>query len=85
MADPAAPDLAEEIESTRIGRFWIEDRMIGDERTFAEARYDLISPVVADELAARDHVRDDSRYVLIADPTTDEVARSLTDPTRVLF
>jgi hypothetical protein len=85
VGDAAAPDLAEDIESTRIGRFWIEDRMIGDDRTFAEARYDLISPAVADELAGRDYVHDDSGYVVIADPEIDDVARSLTDPTRVLF
>ena len=35
-------------QSTRIGRFAIEDRILGDDRTFAEARYDLISRDVAD-------------------------------------
>ena len=85
VADASAPDLADEVESTRIGRFWVEDRIIGDERTFAEARYDLISPEVADQLAQRDYEQDESRYVVIADPTLDRLARSLTDPTRVLF
>ncbi|MGI9604108.1 MAG: hypothetical protein ACR2QE_19660 [Acidimicrobiales bacterium] len=85
MGDPSADDIADGVESTRIGRFWVEDRMIGDERTFAEARYDLISPAAAEELAGREYVRDDSRYVVIADPTIDDVARSLTDPTRVIF
>ena len=74
-----------DIESTRIGCFWIENQMLGDERRFAEARYDLISPPVADELAARDFVTDDTRYVVIADPAIDHVARSLTDTTKVLF
>lgn len=85
VGDVGAPDLAADIESTRIGRFWVEDRMIGDHRTFQEARYDLITPAVADELAARDYVRDDTSYTVIADPTTDLVARSLTAPDRVLF
>ena len=85
VGDASTPDITDEIDATRIGRVWIEDRIIGDERTFAEARYDLISPAVADELAGRDYLRDESRYIVIADPMIDEVARSLTDPTRVLF
>lgn len=85
VGDPAAADLAADIESTRIGRFEIEDRFLGDHRTFAEARYDLISPAVAAELAARDYVDDDTGYTVIADPAMDEVARSLTDPSQVLF
>ncbi len=85
VGDPGAPDLAGDIESTRIGRFDVEDRFLGDHRTFAEARYDLISPETAEELAAHDYVHDDTAYVVIADPTLDDVARSLTDPTRVIF
>ena len=85
VSDPQEPDLSAEINATRIGRFWIEDRMIGDDRTFAEARYDLISAEAADELADRDFVHDDTGYALIADPTLDDVARSLTNQTTVLF
>jgi hypothetical protein len=85
VADTSVPDLAEGIESTRIGRFWVEDRMIGDERMFAEARYDLISPTTAEQLAARDFVHDETGYVVIADPTIDDVAHSLTEPTRVIL
>ncbi|MGI9594906.1 MAG: hypothetical protein ACR2QK_02025 [Acidimicrobiales bacterium] len=85
VGDRDAADLAEGIEATRIGRFQVEDRFIGDHRTFAEARFDLISPTAADELAGRPHVEDDTRYVVIADPMLDEVARSLSDLTRVLF
>ncbi len=83
--DPDAPDLADGLDATRIGRFWIEDRIIGDHRTFAEARFDLLSVGAADELASREFVDDDSGYAVIAAPTMDEVARSLTDPTKVLF
>lgn len=85
VGDGNAPDLADGIESTRIGRFVVEDRFLGDHRTFAEARYDLISPHSAAELAARDYVHDEQRYVVVADPVMDEVARSLSDPTQVLF
>ena len=85
VGDPDAPDLAERIGATRIGRFRVEDRIIGDHRAFAEARFDLISPDAAAELAGRPFVFDDAGYALIADPTMDEVARSLTDRTAVLF
>jgi hypothetical protein len=85
VADGSYPDVAADLESTRIGRFWVEDRFLGDHRTFAEARFDLISEPTADELAARGTVHDESNYVVIADPVIDEVARSLGDPTRVLF
>lgn len=85
VGDASQADLADQIESTRIGRFWVEDRFLGDDRTFAEARFDLITPAVAAELAARSFVPDDTGYAVIADPTFDLVARSLTDTTRVLF
>ena len=85
VGDPAAPDLAEALDATRIGRFWVEDRFVGDDRTFAEARFDLISRDAAAALAARDFEADHTGYAVIADPTMDEVARSLTDPTTVLF
>ena len=85
VGEPDAPDLAAGLDATRIGRFSVEDRFIGDHRTFAESRFDLLSPGAAVELASREFVHDDSSYAVIADPTMDEVARSLTDPTRVLF
>lgn len=85
VGDADAPDLAEDVEATRIGRFWVEDRFIGDHRTFAEARFDLISPSAAAELGERGYEHDDAGYAVVADPTMDEVARSLTDPTTVLF
>jgi len=83
VGDPAAPDLAADVESTRIGRFDIEDRIIGDDRTFAEARFDLIAPAAADALAAAPTISDPNAYAVIADPVIDEVARSLADPTTV--
>jgi len=85
VGDTGDADLADGLDATRVGRFWVEDRFIGDDRTFAEARFDLISPDAAAELASRPFVRDDTGYAVIADPTLDEVARSLSDPTTVLF
>ena len=85
VGDADAPDLAEGIGATRIGRFWVEDRIIGDHRSFAEARFDLVLPDAAAELARRPFVTDNTGYALIADPTVDDVAHSLTDPTTVLF
>lgn len=85
VGEAAAPDIAADVESTRIGRFAIEDRILGDDRTFAEARYDLISREVADQLVARGARHSDTDYVVIADPTLDDIARSLTDTNTVLF
>lgn len=85
VADADAPDAADGIESTRVGRFSIEDRIIGDERVFHEARFDLISPGTAAELATRDYVEDPSRYVVICNPTIDDVARTLAEPDRVVL
>ena len=79
------PTLRRTIDSVRIGRFMIEDRFLGDDRTFAEARYDLVSRDAADELIASGSTHSDTDYVVIADPALDDIARSLTDPSKVLF
>lgn len=75
--DASRPDMAEDIESTRIARFWVEDRFLGDHRTFAEARYDLISRDTAAELASRDYQHDESNYVVIAEPQVNDLASAL--------
>lgn len=85
VGDAATPDIAADIDSVRIGRFAIEDRIIGDDRTFAEARYDLVSREIADQLVARGSTHSDTDYVVIADPAFDDIARSLTDTSKVLF
>ena len=85
VGDADRPDIVADLDSVRIGRFTIEDRIIGDDRTFAEARYDLISREVADQLVARGARHSDTDYVVIADPTLDDIARSLTDTNTVLF
>lgn len=85
VGDPDAADIAADVQSVRIGRFLIEDRILGDGRTFAEARYDLVSRDVADQLVARGSAHSETDYVVIADPAHDDVARSLTDTSQVLF
>ncbi len=85
VGDAATPDTAAGVDSVRIGRFAIENCILGDERNFAEARYDLVRRDVADQLAARGFTHSDTDYVVIADPALDDIARSLTDTNRVLF
>jgi len=85
VGDPDTVDIAADIDSVRIGRFSVEDRVIGDDRTFAEARYDLVSRSVADQLVARGTAHSDTDYVVIADPALDDIARSLTDTKKVRF
>ena len=85
VADASTLDIAADVDSVRIGRFEIEDRIIGDDRTFAEARYDLISRDVAERLVAQGSAHNDTDYVVIADPAFDDIARSLTDTSKVLF
>ena len=85
VADLDTVDIAADVDSVRIGRFSIEDRIIGDDRTFAEARYDLISRDVTDNLIAGGATHSDTDYVVIADPVLDDVARSLTDTSQVLM
>lgn len=85
LGDAATADIAADLDSVRIGRFMIEDRILGDDRTFAEARYDLITRDVADQLVANGSTHSDTDYVVIADPAYDDVARSLTDTSQVLF
>ena len=77
VADSSAPDLAEEVESERIGVFEVEDVIVGDQRKFAEARWDLISAETAEALAARPPIADASSYALVIDPQTDELATSV--------
>lgn len=84
VGDASAPDLAEGVESQRIGRFSIENVLLGDDRRFAEARWDVISRATADELAARVAVTDDpTSYAVIVDPSVDCLAESLVEPDRV--
>jgi hypothetical protein len=85
VGDANAPDLAEGVDAVRAGRLEVEDKFMGDHRSFAEARFDLISPATAEELARRAYVHDETSYAVITDPSLDDVARSLSDTTRVLF
>jgi hypothetical protein len=82
VADSSAPDLAEGIESERIGVFEVEDVIVGDQRKFAEARWDVISAETAEALGARPPIADASAYVLVIDPQIDQLAASVQVATR---
>jgi hypothetical protein len=79
VADAATPELAATVGSVPVGRFDVEDLIVGDGRRWAEARFDLVAPDVADELAAAGTVRTDDRYAVLLDPRLDLVAQSLRD------
>lgn len=79
LADADAPDLIDDVERTRLGRFSIEAVMIGDDRRFTEVRYDRVSAAVADELAARSPVTDASSYAVLVEPRIDQLADAAAD------
>jgi hypothetical protein len=80
VTDPATPDLADTIESARIGRFWVEGNIFGDQRQWAEARWDRISRQTADELMAKEPVTDPDSYVMVVVPQIDTLADSVVTP-----
>jgi len=69
VADPAATDLAGLVPSRRIGLFDIEGVIVGDDRTWVQVRYDIVSEAAADELvtAAAAHA-DPSHYAMVVRP-----------------
>ena len=79
VADASAPELAATVDSVPIGRFDIEDLIVGDERRWAEWRVDLVSPAVAEGLAAAGTTWADDRYAVLLEPRLDLVAQSLRD------
>jgi hypothetical protein len=82
VTDPATPDLADTIEATRIGSFTVEGNIFGDERQWAEARWDRISRETADALAEREPAADPDSYVLVVVPQIDTLAESVVTPLR---
>ena len=80
VTDTGAPDLADGIDHTRIGRFAVEGRIFGDDREWAEARWDRISAGTAAALAAHDPVHDPSAYALVLIPQVDALAESVVTP-----
>lgn len=85
VADASVPAIGDEVDSIEIGRFFSEDVMVGDERRWAEVRWHLITPEVADELLARPTVDATDRYVLVLDAQLDLLAQSLRDHTAGTF
>lgn len=80
VTDADAPDLAGDIDATRIGRFTVEGNIFGDERQWAEARWDRISAETADALAAEEPVHDRDGYTLVLVPQLDTLAESVVTP-----
>jgi hypothetical protein len=80
VTDARAPDLADDIDATRIGRFTVEGSIFGDERQWAEARWDRISAETAAALLAREPVADPGCYALVLVPRLDALAESLVTP-----
>jgi hypothetical protein len=80
VTDAAAPDLADSIASSRIGRFGVEGNIFGDERQWAEARWDRISAETADALMSEAPVEDADSYVMVLVPQVDTLAESVVTP-----
>ena len=80
VTDATAPDLADTIEASRIGRFTVEGNIFGDERQWAEARWDRISAETADDLMAGEPVDDPNSYVMVLVPQLDTLAESVVTP-----
>lgn len=80
VVDADAPDLADGIDSTRIGRFAVEGKIFGDAREWAEARWDRISAETAASLAAEGSVHDPNGYALVLIPQVDALAESVVNP-----
>ncbi|MDZ7676674.1 MAG: hypothetical protein U5K30_16600 [Acidimicrobiales bacterium] len=80
VTDAGAPDLADSIDHIRIGRFTVEGNIFGDERQWAEARWDRISAETATALAAEEPVHDRDSYALVLVPQIDILAESVVAP-----
>lgn len=83
VADPSAPDVAAGVPSTRLARFSVDDVMIGDDRRFGEARFDLLDLAGSEELIARGTESDDTGYAVLVRPFIDELVASVGDATSV--
>ncbi len=84
VADPSSPDLATGLGGERLAVFDVEGVILGDGRTFAEARWDVVPADAAEALVAELAVgsaqgasRHDDAEVMVLDPEFDEIARVL--------
>ncbi|HVT21334.1 MAG TPA: hypothetical protein VHE57_08110, partial [Mycobacteriales bacterium] len=79
VADAAAPEV-EIPGATRIGTFDFEDNVIGDERKWAEARWDLLPPNTSAETireATAAAATDGDRYVVVLKPQLGDFLRAV--------
>jgi hypothetical protein len=79
VADAGSPILGDELGGVLLGRFRAEEVVVGDARRWAEARWHVIEPDVASDLAARAPEVADDRYVVVLDPFFDQIAQSVRD------
>jgi len=79
VADAAAFDLASLVPSRRVGLYDVEGVIVGDERAWAQARYDVISRADVDALvaAAAPHAGA-TVYAVIAEPRLDVMGPNAT-------
>lgn len=80
VTDADAADHVDGIERTPIGRFEVEGNIFGDERQWAEARWDRIGAEAAEALSTREPVVDPDAYVLVLVPQMDSLAESVVTP-----
>ena len=80
VTDSSTPDIIESIDSTRIARFEVEGNIFGDERQWAEARWDRISPETAATLMSAESVADADCYACVLTPQLDTLAESVVTP-----
>lgn len=87
--DDECVDLADGLESTRIGRFRVRPGTSSSGRSFDTVRFDLVSPTEAVQAASNVAAMQDRgghrNHAMIVRAQLDDIARSLQDPTRVRF
>jgi hypothetical protein len=79
VADAAAPEVTI-AGAQRIGTFTVEDNVIGDERKWAEARWDLVPATVSAETvqaATAASEAESDRYVLLLKPQLGDFLRAV--------
>ena len=74
-------ELADQVAASGIRG--ISGRVIGDERRYAQARWDWISEATAEALAARPRRDDPTDYVLVLAPERSSFLQSLIDPSAI--
>jgi hypothetical protein len=83
MGDASAPDEAQGLNTTRIATFDIENVIIGDDRRYAQARWDAISAADAQKLVQQPTRPSSTSYVLVLEVERSAFIQSLIDPSAI--